>query len=299
MTSFYWCFTINNPSGQIAFDDRVSYAVWQKEKGENGTEHFQGYLELKKKGRMSAVKALGGEMVRAHLERRRGTQEQARAYAMKEDTRLDGPWEHGEFVPREQGTRSDIAAAVTALKEGGLKRVAEDCPEAYVKYHRGFQALQRELTVVRPEVFVPRPWQQKVIDMIEQAADDRTIIYVVDTVGNQGKSRLAKHLVRNHGAVMLSGRLQDMCYAYDSEPVVVFDVSRSAADNVQHLFSMAEHLKNGMLFSSKYESRQRVFDPPHVVFFSNQPPPPGAWSADRVRLVDLDAQPVGIARYFM
>lgn len=299
MTSFYWVFTINNPSEQLAFDDRVAYAVWQKEKGENGTEHFQGYLELSKKGRISAVKALGGEMVRAHLERRRGTQEQARAYAMKEDTRVDGPWEHGTFTAREQGSRSDIAAAVSALKEGGLKRVAEDCPEAYVKYYRGFQALQRELQVVRPEVFIPRPWQQKVIDMIEQAADDRHIIFVVDTVGNQGKSRLAKHLVRNYGAVMLSGRLQDMCFAYEEQPVVVFDISRSAADNVQHLFSMAEHLKNGLLFSSKYESRQRVFDPPHVIFFSNQPPPSGAWSEDRVRLIELDAQPVGIARYFM
>lgn len=288
MASFYWVFTINNPSEQLAFDDRVTYAVWQKESGENGTQHFQGYLELAKKGRISAVKALGGEFVRAHLERRRGTQKQARDYAMKEDTRVDGPWEHGEFVAREQGTRSDLAAAVDALKEGGLKRVAEDCPEAYVKYHKGFQALQRELEVVRPEVFIPRDWQQDIIERVQQPADDRHIIFVVDSIGNKGKSRLAKYLVRNHGAVMLSGRVQDMSYAFNNEPIVVFDVTRSAADNMQHLFTMAEHLKNGMLFSSKYESRVRVFDPPHVIFFSNQHPPEGAWSVDRLQLVDLD-----------
>jgi len=290
MTSFYWIFTINNPTSELTFDDRVAYAVWQKEKGENGTEHFQGYLELQKKGRMSAVKALGGEFVRAHLERRKGTQAQARDYAMKEDTRVDGPWEHGEFIAREQGSRSDLAAAVEALKEGGMKRVAEDCPMAYVKYHKGFQALHRELQVVRPEVFVPRPWQQKVIDMVEQPADDRSIVYVVDTVGNVGKSRLAKYLVRNHRAVMLEGRVQDMAYAYEGEPIVVFDVSRTAAENVQHLYTMAEKLKNGMLFSSKYESRVRLFDPPHVIFFANVPPLEGAWSADRVRLIDLDAE---------
>jgi hypothetical protein len=62
---------------------------------------------------------------------------------------------------------------------------------------------------------------------------------------------------------------------------------------MQHLYTMAEHLlKNGMLFSSKYESRVRVFDPPHVLFMSNQRPADGAWSADRVRLIDLDAPPM-------
>lgn len=290
MTSFYWCFTINNPTAELTFDGRVSYAVWQKERGENGTEHLQGYLELVKKGRLSAVKALGGEMIRAHLERRRGTQQQARDYAMKEDTRIDGPWEHGEFVAREQGTRSDLNAAVDALRTGGIKRVAEDHPTAFVKFHRGFRALAEALDTVEPEEgFQPREWQQNVLDVVAGAACDRKIIWVHDSVGGQGKSRLAKHLVRNYGAVLLSGRVADMSYAYNKEKVVLFDVPRTEAENVKHLLGMAEKLKNGMLFSSKYESRAMVFSPPHVIFFANMMPPEGCWSHDRLQLIDLDA----------
>ena len=51
------CFTINNPrvlaDGKfeplvLSLPERCSYIVWSLEKGENGTPHYQGYLELKK-----------------------------------------------------------------------------------------------------------------------------------------------------------------------------------------------------------------------------------------------------------
>jgi len=47
----FWCFTLNNPDGNLDVDlaiPAVRYAVWQLEVGEEGTEHFQGYLELEK-----------------------------------------------------------------------------------------------------------------------------------------------------------------------------------------------------------------------------------------------------------
>ena len=110
MTARFWCFTVNNPDGSLDTDleawlgNGLKYAVYQHEVGEEGTEHFQGYLELDRGQRMSYVKKW---LPTAHLETRRGTQQQAIDYCKKADSRLDGPWEYG--TPSEgQGNRSDI-----------------------------------------------------------------------------------------------------------------------------------------------------------------------------------------------
>ncbi len=67
-----------------------------------------------------------------------------------------------------------------------------------------------------------------------------------------------------------------------------FDISRAAAEHSDHLYSMAEKLKNGFYLSTKYESVMKVFRPPHVLFFSNFHPDENKWSRDRVQLWDLD-----------
>lgn len=94
-----WVFTLNNPTAQeeallnSLVPNVAVYVVFQREKGEvQGTEHFQGYIELKAKKTLHAMRSL---LERAHLEPRKGTQQQAIDYSKKEDTRIDGPWEFG------------------------------------------------------------------------------------------------------------------------------------------------------------------------------------------------------------
>jgi hypothetical protein len=68
----------------------------------------------------------------------------------------------GDFLeegqPSQQGKRTDLGNAVDLLKEGGLKAVALEHPETFVKFSRGFQALENQLTSFRsvdepPKVF--------------------------------------------------------------------------------------------------------------------------------------------------
>lgn len=284
MASRNWCFTLNNPTEQLTWpSEKVQYAVYQKEKGDAGTEHFQGYVEFVHVMRIAGLKKL---LPTAHWEVRRGSQQQARDYAMKDDTRLDGPWEFGQL--KAQGKRNDLEEAAAIVKEHGAKRVAELMPSVYTKFHRGLHALEAALDVVEPEVgFEPRPWQKKILELVSQAADDRKIVWVKDTVGNNGKSRLAVHLQRNYNAVQLYGRIQDMAYMYNKEPIVVIDVPRTQAENMDHLYAFAESLKNGVIISTKYESRRKVFKPPHVIFFTNFCHDPEKWSYDRVISFDL------------
>lgn len=281
-----FCFTINNPTEADTIEptEDVRYLVYQLEQGAEGTPHIQGYIEYHKRMTFTAVKAM---FPRAHLEPRRGTRDEARDYCMKEEGQLSEPVEYGDFMSK-QGKRTDLDDAADIVKEHGAKRVAREMPGTFAKYHRGLYALESALEEPEPDTdFVPRPWQRKVLDIIEQPADDRTIIWVKDTVGNMGKSRLAVHLQREYDAVQLSGRIQDMAYMYNKEPIVVIDVPRTQAENMDHLYAFAESLKNGVIVSTKYESRRKMFKPPHVLFFCNFCHDSDKWSRDRVKAFDL------------
>jgi len=100
----HWVFTLNNPAGPLALDGFTDlvYGVYQAEIGANGTRHFQGFLMFSARKRMTQVKANAG-MAGAHLEVRRGTPAQARAYSMKDDTREAG------FLAVEHGIFNDVA----------------------------------------------------------------------------------------------------------------------------------------------------------------------------------------------
>lgn len=88
MSSRNWCFTINNPTTEqvqqlSCLNPSVQFLVASLEKGQQGTCHYQGYLELTRHRRLAFVKNL---LPTAHLERRQGTAEQATKYCLKELT---------------------------------------------------------------------------------------------------------------------------------------------------------------------------------------------------------------------
>lgn len=137
-------FTLNNPTMSpqqfletVKTWDSVRYCVFQEERGANDTPHYQGYVEFDKQHRFNKLKEFCD---RAHWEPRRGSQDQAVAYCTKEDTRVRGPFTHGERTVS-QGSRTDLGAAIQALKEGGLKRVRESHPNEFVKFGRGLRDL--------------------------------------------------------------------------------------------------------------------------------------------------------------
>lgn len=138
-------FTLNNPNESgSAFQTRllealpIRYLAFQLE--QVTTPHFQGYCELSSQRTFASITR---HMAGAHLEPRKGTAEQASTYATKLESRVDGPWVHGELTS--QGRRTDLATAVTALREGGLAQLIEQHPIEYVRYHRGLERLHFHL----------------------------------------------------------------------------------------------------------------------------------------------------------
>ncbi|KAH3697560.1 hypothetical protein DPMN_085063 [Dreissena polymorpha] len=94
------------------------------------------------------------------------------------------------------------------------------------------------------------------------------------------KTYLGQYLAAMHGAIVLeNGHTKDLSSAYNAEPIVVFNYPRSQEGSINYHF--LELLKDGCIFSSKYESRVKTFTPPKVVCFANFPPMRDALSADR------------------
>jgi len=135
--------------------------------------------------------------------------------------------------------------------------------------------------------YVLKTWQQKVVDIITGAPDPRKIYWIWEPIGNVGKSWLAMFLASNHDAtVVSSGKTADIAYALDHPTTVVFDLSRTVAEHVN--YGVMENIKNGLIFSSKYESTTKTFAVPHVIVFANWPPQHGVFSADRLHLWNLN-----------
>jgi len=249
----------------------------------------QIYACFNKPVRLSALKKW---LPKAHWEARRGSHAQAKAYCQKEDTRVAGPWERGDDTLVGQGKRNDLREAADLIAKGAtMKDLAMEVPTAVVKFHHG---LERLIDLRKPKIadktFEPRPWQRDIMDDLFQDPDDRTIMWLFDQLGGQGKSRLASHLIKDHGAVLLEGRMQDMALVYtqaDCPRIVLFDITRGAAECSDHLYSFAEKLKNGHITSTKYNSKAVTFDPPHVVFMANFMPDMSKWSKDRYNIIDL------------
>lgn len=141
-----WVFTLNNPQGPIDWTqfEKVRYAIYQEERGDNGTLHYQGYVEFSGPLRLAGVRKI---LPRAHWEPRRGTREQAKEYASKEETRISGPFEYGEFV-LEQGKRTDLAAVRDAIKSGKSDlEIFDEFPGTYLRYHNGIGKIR---TIIAP-----------------------------------------------------------------------------------------------------------------------------------------------------
>jgi len=289
----FWCFTLNNyvEAELVSLrtslsQEKVRYAVFGFEEGEEkGTPHLQGYVSFKKPQSLTACKTVVGN--RAHLAICKGDEAQNYKYCTK-----GGNYE--EFgKPTKSGKRSDIQALQEAVLKGerDLKKMRMDphLGQVVAKYPRFVNDLIRDLTPAPPLKTHPlRDWQQDLNRTLNREPDDRTVFFVVDLKGNNGKSWFAKYYCMNHdkAVILRPTKHADMAYALPNELRVVFlDCTRKQVEYIPYTFM--EELKDGLVFSNKYESCVKRYPNVHVVVLMNQDPDMEALSADRYEIIRL------------
>lgn len=135
-----WVVTVNNytPDEETALQSMVenghaSYVIFGRERGEGGTPHLQGFIQLKARTRLASVKAIPG-LGRAHLEPRRGSVQEAAEYCKKE-----GDFEEYGSAGG-QGKRADLNAVKESIDEGAdTATLWENHFGAMVRYEQSFK----------------------------------------------------------------------------------------------------------------------------------------------------------------
>lgn len=156
--SKYWVFTLNNPVSLDEPKDNIrdfEYLIYQQEQGEQGTTHLQGYVAFHGRKSLASMKVY---LPKAHWEHRRGTHEQAKAYCMKDESRVSGPYEFGDdtSLPKCTGERTDLIKLKVDLdKKVPLAEIASLHFGAYLKYERGIRSYMNITTKHRDGTMKP------------------------------------------------------------------------------------------------------------------------------------------------
>jgi len=143
-------FTWNNPGKSydvlciiLQHVPDIRYFIFQYEVGENGTPHYQGYLQLNKPKLMRTLQNwLQKSDVFMHFQVVDDNVAECIKYCSKEETRHAGPWTWGTAVyPRQ---RSDLKRVAERVVEGEpLEKLARSEPGVFTRYHSGLYALSR------------------------------------------------------------------------------------------------------------------------------------------------------------
>lgn len=192
---------------------------------------------------------------------------------MSELKKLFGPTIHWEIT-------KSVPAAIEYAKK--------------VKTRNG-QIFTKGIKIPEPlDIDEPWGWQLELMDIIQQKPDKRTIWWLWEPKGNVGKTSFCKFLCAKHNALMLSGKSSDMFHMLtkfeDKRKLIIVDIPRSTQDFIN--YGALESIKNGLIFSGKYEGAQLLFNCPHLLCFSNQKPDVSKMSGDRwkIRYINVEEQ---------
>lgn len=192
----------------------------------------------------------------------------------------------GEWVP-DVPFHDQVCSFISSCKKWSEVLFSKDYGE-YISgklnwAHEVYNASRYVLDYKWPNGDTPLRWQAKAVDFFsEPCKDDRSIPWITDLKGNNGKSQLANYLLSHNDAFLCDGgRMQDIAYAYDNQPLVIFDLTRASKEYAP--YRAMEAFKNGRIFSPKYKSLLKSFLPPHVLVLANWGPDrgPDVMSEDR------------------
>lgn len=286
----YWCFTINNYADvPTSLPAGADYLIYGKEVAETGTPHLQGFIAFSKRKLLTQVR---GVYDGAHWTVARNVPASIK-YCKKE-----GDFTEFGTAPEiksqdGRGRRNDIRELYNAI-EGGIrdrKELRKAHASVCARYPRYVEAVLNDFRDDAPVTeHVLRPWQRDLYLVLQGPSSDRDVIFVVDKEGGKGKTYFCQVLFRKKKALILgSGKVADMAHVLSLvipvPDIVVIDVCRSKMDTLQ--YSFLEEVKNGYVFSPKYESCMIRFRVPHLVVMCNEEPDMAKLSADRYNIIRI------------
>lgn len=133
-------------------------------------------------------------------------------------------------------------------------------------------------------------WQKAIVKICDEEPDDRTIYWVWDN-GNYGKTSLAKYIFTNYKCLFVNGKGNDIkcsiALYYEKNgfypDIILWLAPRNAEGYIN--YGTLEEIKDGMVFSGKYESGCFLMPNPHIFVFCNFEPDTSTLTEDRWNII--------------
>lgn len=293
-----WSFTLNNyTDDDIArltnLPPDVSYIIFGKEVAASGTPHLQGTVCFHQRLRLNHAKNFLGN---AHLAPTRSLSHSIEYCRKDGDVFESGPPPCSGPSNNRQKRKSkadELEDFKNSVKEGVtdakmLREIHSTVMANNAAFCKDYINDHKKRHKVDP--FPLRDWQQTLHAKLILPPDPREIQFIVDATGNSGKSWFARYYSDLHpnSQIIVPGKKADMALTIDDSSRVFFlDCPKSKqGDFIQYDF--LEELKNGYVFSPKYESKNKSFPTPHVVVLMNETPDRSKLSADRYNITILN-----------
>lgn len=131
-----------------------------------------------------------------------------------------------------------------------------------------------------------RSWQKELYNnILKDINNNRLIYWVYSRAGGEGKTTFASFLSAHHDTLELTnGKTSDIAHCYRGQKIVIFDFARTVCNPN---YNAVESIKNGKIFSGKYNSMAKRFEPPFVICFSNFEPEVDRLSIDRWKIYEI------------
>lgn len=204
------CFTLNNwtevEKQSLLEYEYFDYCILGFE-GKDKTEHIQGYAELSKRMTFKQLKKFNN---RWHIQKRRGTQEEAINYCKKE----------GDFIEigekRTQGKRNDLNLIRTEVKIKGMRGILEleTCPN------------MQQIRVA-----------EKYLSYCEEKRDFKPEVTWIFGRSGVGKTKLAHELAGNNVYIKDESKWWD---GYDKHESIIIDDFRGNQMNFTYLLKILD-----------------------------------------------------------
>lgn len=277
-------------------EEKIRYMIYQKEKcPKTGKEHYQGYAEFFNKITIPTFKRFINDNT-AHCEIRKGTREQAKAYCMKSESQIESPKEFGDWNAGGQGARTDLLTVVKAIEEGKTNyELIKEFPEFIRTNFRCINFLRESIEEYNMGEAIKKEFDefrmnenQEIWKKHLEEQNQRQITWVYDKEGNKGKTYYSRYLVSQGWQRFENAKCSDIAHALNIHSKgFIFDFSRSQENYIN--YGVIESIKNGMIFSPKYNSCSKLFKIPKIIIFSNFKPDFKAFSSDRWDFIEVQS----------
>lgn len=134
--------------------------------------------------------------------------------------------------------------------------------------------------------------REEIISIIEKEPDNRTINWIWSDEGGVGKTSTCAYIEHNYdGVCIVNGKGADIknqvinFLEENSLDVLIINVPRCNENHVS--YAAIEEIKDGLIYSGKYEGGFANIEHPHVIVISNFYPETYKLSEDRWNIIEL------------